>query len=214
MKRTRFDYFLDQIEQMKANPTDECIEWLYTKNKAGYGLVYSPIKKKVVLVHREVLEQIDGEPPEVACHICRNRACWNYHHLYDGTAYHNSADRVVMDRLGDTGESLSAPERAMVIEAIKQRYSRVPKEEKPSQENKDDRHLEFVFGYSDYSLRSALVSLEFIENKLEYTTPEFDEALQDARNALWKVFDLLHILPYPRSEMLLWDFLGNRQPKR
>lgn len=79
--------------------TDECVVWDYASGSHGYGQLWFDGKDQTV--HRLALTLKIGDPPNSksqALHrpnICHNRKCFNYQHLYWGTAKDNHRDSVI-----------------------------------------------------------------------------------------------------------------------
>jgi hypothetical protein len=107
------------IDALKIQ-TDECQEWPFYRNKAGYGCVQ--YRGKVELAHRVVL--MITEPnlfmgTLCALHHCDNPPCFNPRHLYFGTKLDNVRDKFARGRNREArGEEqgLSKLTRAQIIE--------------------------------------------------------------------------------------------------
>jgi hypothetical protein len=90
--KERFDH------KSKANSETDCIEWVGTKNKGGYGL--TKINGKTTHVHRAAYELVCGAIPDGlhVLHKCDNRSCINPSHLFLGTNQDNMDDRNTKGR--------------------------------------------------------------------------------------------------------------------
>jgi DNA-binding XRE family transcriptional regulator len=86
--------------------------WPYARNKAGYAVIYSKEKGRLVRVHQIVCEIVHGPKPfkgsEVR-HLCGkgNEGCFNAKCLYWGTRKQNRNDRVIHGT-DDRGEKHSS----------------------------------------------------------------------------------------------------------
>jgi hypothetical protein len=72
-----------------------CIEWSGKRNLRGYGHVTKRIngKPRNRMVHREILEQINGRKMRSdhnGLHLCNNPPCFNELHLKSGTQSMNA----------------------------------------------------------------------------------------------------------------------------
>ena len=88
---TRYEELLEMI----AAPTEECIIWPYKPNRYGYGQVYAN-GKGGQLAHRVALATISEPPTEkhVAAHgPCNDRLCVNPRHSSWKTQKENIADK-------------------------------------------------------------------------------------------------------------------------
>lgn len=73
---------------------DDCIEFLGTRNRGGYGVMPSEVDGSR-LAHRAALAEHLGRPVRgVVRHICDNPPCINPKHLVEGTQQENVDDAV------------------------------------------------------------------------------------------------------------------------
>jgi hypothetical protein len=72
---------------------DDCMEWLASKNKRGYGYFFNTITN--VRANRFIWECYNGPIPKglLVCHSCDNPSCVNPKHLWIGTSQDNHNDR-------------------------------------------------------------------------------------------------------------------------
>lgn len=86
-------WFNGQLEARE----DGCRIWIHGRNRAGYGTVKLPAKKKPGLAHRVALELKLGRAIGdglCALHSCDNPPCCNPDHLTEGTHMDNVNDKV------------------------------------------------------------------------------------------------------------------------
>lgn len=86
------------IHEQVQRHTHTCVEWPFTKNGAGYGLVN--IDGKRMLVTRYICGLRNGPPPTLrhqAAHTCGNghKGCVNQFHLEWKTPSENQSDRLL-----------------------------------------------------------------------------------------------------------------------
>lgn len=116
-----------------VNDSDQCWEWVGTKDKDGYGLFtlsrknQKAKKSRSYRSHRYSLEIQLGRDivsGMIVCHYCDNPSCVNPSHLYEGTPQSNMTDAVSRNRL-HKGERVGLSRRklteAQVIEMREKR---------------------------------------------------------------------------------------------
>ena len=88
----QLDYLKKIIEDLKTNPTDECVEWPFSCHLTlGYGRVHAP--GRVQYVHRVAFEFYHNTVvSKCVLHTCDNPKCFNPNHLYEGTMKQNRND--------------------------------------------------------------------------------------------------------------------------
>lgn len=81
---------------------DECWPWNRARVEKGYGVVY--LRKKRWYTHQLSYTVSIGEIPEgmCVCHACDNPPCCNPSHLFLGTNYDNTMDKVSKGRCSRT----------------------------------------------------------------------------------------------------------------
>lgn len=80
---------------MGRAPTDDCIEWPFSKRESGYGQIVWKYKRTTS--HRVVCEIAHGAPEDPsyqAAHSCGNRSCCNPKHLSWKTPLENIHDKI------------------------------------------------------------------------------------------------------------------------
>jgi len=77
----QYEFLVNEIERLRENPAEECVEWPFSKKSHGYGQLGH--RYKTCLVHRLAFEfHYDGYKPKTVRHSCKNKACYNPAHLY------------------------------------------------------------------------------------------------------------------------------------
>jgi len=93
---TKYEFLVGEIECLRENPTDECVEWEGARLPQGYGLL-THNGTSSIYVHRLAYQLYYGlyglelKHPMVL-HHCDNPSCYNPRHLYNGTASDNTRD--------------------------------------------------------------------------------------------------------------------------
>jgi hypothetical protein len=85
---------LDDVYEILAVDSDDCIIWPRAKDKDGYG--QKKYLGKQWKAHRLVYLLVKGHFPDelLVCHSCDNPSCVNYKHLFVGTQSDNKQDEV------------------------------------------------------------------------------------------------------------------------
>lgn len=91
---TRFWWYVD------IKSENECWNWTYTKNVAGYGIIRPFSGSPMRLAHRIVWKLTHGKLAKDICvlHKCDNRLCCNPKHLFLGTRADNVYDMIKKKR--------------------------------------------------------------------------------------------------------------------
>jgi hypothetical protein len=95
---------MDYLKQLISVNSDQCLEWPYSTNDSGYGLVW--LNGMARKAHRVSWSLVNGEIPKgmMVCHKCDNRICVNPNHLFIGTAKDNAVDSFNKGRQVRGGE--------------------------------------------------------------------------------------------------------------
>lgn len=151
----KFGEPLRYFEECLKLETDECILWKYATSRSHHGYGHLTRESSSSRVHRLALIQRVGEPPQgktLALHkpqTCHNRLCFNYRHLYWGTAKQNQADRI-LDGTSNRGR-VRADKRGENHHCAKLR------EEQVRHIRNDSRSLGEIA--ADYGLHTTTISL-------------------------------------------------------
>jgi hypothetical protein len=77
---------------LAAQPAGDCLIWLWTLNRDGYGVASFPSAE--TLAHRQAFRQSRKRPSKMSIlHLCHRPYCVQPSHLYEGTAKDNTEDR-------------------------------------------------------------------------------------------------------------------------
>ena len=137
----------------QAQPAGNCLIWLGTLTKGGYGTRTFP--QGTTLAHREAFKESRGrEPTDSVLHLCNRRYCVQPSHLYDGTEQDNSNDRRLLTSQNiELGLSF---DKTKVIQAVaKYRWpdpvqAQVPMDGLP--EGEDTHECNFIISAGDVKL--------------------------------------------------------------
>jgi hypothetical protein len=139
----------DDLLEMIAEPTDDCIVWPHGKDGKGYGKVRHEGRQQPC--HRLALSTVSPAPTpehEAAHGPCHNRLCVNPRHLSWKTPAENQADRLRdgTDNSGErNGNAKLTWERVRQIRWLAE-YTPLPQ-----------RHLAKCFGVSESAI-SAIIN--------------------------------------------------------
>jgi hypothetical protein len=97
---TREELIVKFWSKAKKNEQTDCLEWIGSLNRKGYGQVNSLKNFHSKASHRVAWEITNGLPPEglLVLHKCDNPCCVNPDHLFIGTAKDNTADMYAKGR--------------------------------------------------------------------------------------------------------------------
>lgn len=98
------------VKNSKLNTENQCIEWIASKDRCGYGKVCISRngKETETKAHRASWLVYNGKIPndKIVCHKCDNPSCIRIEHLYLGTFKDNMQDKVKKGRhKGPRGET-------------------------------------------------------------------------------------------------------------
>ena len=77
---TKYKFLAREIERLRESPTEECVEWPFSRKPSGYGQLsynYKPYN-----THRLAFSFHYRYYPKTVRHSCKNKACYNPAHLY------------------------------------------------------------------------------------------------------------------------------------
>lgn len=86
------------LNSFKIDSVTGCWNWLKTKDKDGYGIVYR--RTRGIRAHRFSFEKYNHKIPKnsVVCHKCDNPSCVNPEHLFVGKPIDNVRDMMKKGR--------------------------------------------------------------------------------------------------------------------
>lgn len=121
MTRAPYGMAVSFIDEMDTK-CRECIEWPYSKNHNGYGVVW--LNGKVFRAHRVSFEKHIGEIGKgmVVIHDCDNPACVNPNHLKIGSQKDNLADMHRKNRAAKGGHHGNSKLSESDVIAAKQKH--------------------------------------------------------------------------------------------
>ena len=91
MNRTKTPIELRFWDKVDIPPEfDDCWEW-NSATRNGYGVIGLPGSNRIEYAHRWVFRLFHGsiDDGKEVCHLCNNRCCVNFTHLYQGTRSDN-----------------------------------------------------------------------------------------------------------------------------
>ena len=109
------------LEQLPTVQPRDCLNYPYSKDELGYGLVGGYGAGRSLRAHILVYTAVYGMRPPVVMHTCDNPSCVNPYHLKAGTKADNNKDRATKGRSAKTVPSRQKL-TAVDVEAIRARW--------------------------------------------------------------------------------------------
>lgn len=132
-KRSK-EFLLEKFEASFSKKEGECWDWQKSRTRSGYGYFYMgkgwPGGNKGIPASRASWILYKGEIPSgmIVCHHCDNPACVNPSHLFLGTDYDNTLDKLKKGRQS-RGEKHSRATKAAIPRGSKHYASKITEEQ-------------------------------------------------------------------------------------